>query len=245
MKDNRAVPFNVTKQLLIDRYPNAVCAFIAGSILRGEATAHSDLDIVFIYEKLESAFRDSYFYMDYPIDAFHHDLATLRYFFEDIEVAGAFPPLMKMLIEGQPCPEENEWFKQAKTLATNLYQAGPKALTEDQINTKRYLITSLIDDIKDHRSDEELIGSLTRLYYDLAEFYFRVNHHWTARDKTIVKRLKNISPDYQLAFSNAFADAFRENDLSQIIQLVEKTLEPYGGLLFDGFKSIAPKEWRK
>jgi predicted nucleotidyltransferase len=59
MTDSRIAPEIVVKKLLQEKYSLASCAFLAGSIMRKEATKHSDLDIVILYDHLEPAFRAS------------------------------------------------------------------------------------------------------------------------------------------------------------------------------------------
>jgi predicted nucleotidyltransferase len=49
----------ITRQILDDRYPGADVIFLAGSLLRGEGTPYSDLDLVVIFERLHHAWRES------------------------------------------------------------------------------------------------------------------------------------------------------------------------------------------
>lgn len=47
-------------RLFIDKYfTNCNAAVLAGSVVRGQATATSDLDIVVFDEQIESSFRES------------------------------------------------------------------------------------------------------------------------------------------------------------------------------------------
>jgi hypothetical protein len=57
--------------------------------------------------------------------------------------------------------------------------------------------------------------------------------------------LKSISPDYAAQYSKAFIEAFQNSKIDNVIKLVEQTLKPYGGFLFNHFHLEAPKEWRK
>ncbi len=43
-----------------EKYPEADVIFLAGSVIRGEGTKTSDLDIVVIYSSIPNAYRDSY-----------------------------------------------------------------------------------------------------------------------------------------------------------------------------------------
>jgi hypothetical protein len=77
----RRPPIEVARDLLAVRYPEALLAFVAGSLSRGEGTAFSDIDVVLVFEKLEQAWRESFTFQDWPVEVFAHDLQTLRYFF--------------------------------------------------------------------------------------------------------------------------------------------------------------------
>ncbi|WP_058238010.1 nucleotidyltransferase domain-containing protein [Shimia marina] len=42
-------------------YPEASACMLAGSVVRGDATAYSDLDLVVVFERVENAQRQSFF----------------------------------------------------------------------------------------------------------------------------------------------------------------------------------------
>jgi predicted nucleotidyltransferase len=63
----------VAKEILESKYPDASAMFLAGSIVRGESTSYSDLDLVVIFDKLPTAHRESFYSQGFPIEAFIHD----------------------------------------------------------------------------------------------------------------------------------------------------------------------------
>ncbi|GBQ96545.1 nucleotidyltransferase domain-containing protein [Gluconobacter cerinus] len=56
-----------------ERYEAASFAYVAGSIMRGEGTYLSDIDLVVIYDHREAAYRESFVVGDMPIEAIVHD----------------------------------------------------------------------------------------------------------------------------------------------------------------------------
>ncbi len=78
-------PLFVTKELLETRYQGAEAIFVAGSVVRGEANNFSDLDLVVIFPKVGSAFRESFYHREWPVEAFIHDRETARYFFQKVD----------------------------------------------------------------------------------------------------------------------------------------------------------------
>jgi hypothetical protein len=89
---NRRPPVDVASDILKDRYPDALLAFVAGSFNRGEATMFSDIDLVVIFQKLDNAWRESFVFQDWPVEVFAHDPETLRYFFRDDAKSGVPSP---------------------------------------------------------------------------------------------------------------------------------------------------------
>ena len=73
------------------RYADAGAVFAAGSIVRGEGTPFSDLDLVIVYPQLERAYRESFRFDGLPVEAFVHDPATLEYFFTEVDRPTGIP----------------------------------------------------------------------------------------------------------------------------------------------------------
>ena len=55
---NRIV--EIAKEIKEIRYKDADTLFLAGSIVRGEGTKYSDLDLVIIYQTISKAYRESF-----------------------------------------------------------------------------------------------------------------------------------------------------------------------------------------
>lgn len=55
----RPKPEDVTRRILISKFPDARTIFLAGSVIRGEGTPSSDLDLVVMFEHLEHGWRES------------------------------------------------------------------------------------------------------------------------------------------------------------------------------------------
>ena len=105
----------VAKEIFESKYPDATVLFLAGSIVRGEGTPHSDLDLVVIFDKLNNAYRESFHFQGFPVEAFVHDPETLNYFLFEVDRPTGVPALAQMILEGIELPEPNEvsqWLKQ-------------------------------------------------------------------------------------------------------------------------------------
>ena len=53
---------SLTAEIYGEKYARARVIFLAGSLIRGEGTSTSDLDLVVVFDRLEAAYRESYIY---------------------------------------------------------------------------------------------------------------------------------------------------------------------------------------
>ncbi|HXH70669.1 MAG TPA: nucleotidyltransferase domain-containing protein [Pyrinomonadaceae bacterium] len=233
----------ITNEILRTKYPSAEFAFLAGSIVRGEATTFSDLDIVIIYKDLANAFRESFYFQNFPVEAFVHTPETLNYFFEADAKSGV-PSLAVMVSEGREVPAKNDLSEKLKCLANDCLNNPPK-ISEEEIRNFRCWITDLIDDVREPRSKEELTASGTTLYAALADFYLRTNGVWSAKSKSIPRSLQKLNPDFYQEFCESFEELFVWGKSVKVIKLAEIILEKHGGFLFDGVRLDAPADWQK
>jgi hypothetical protein len=235
----------ITNEILASKYSNARVIFLAGSIVRGEGTAYSDLDLVVIFDKLPAAYRESFYFQSFPVEAFVHDPETLNYFFYELDRPSGVPSLAQMILEGVEVPEASEFSQSLKRLAASVIASCPPTLSEEDISKLRYNLTNLVDDIRQPRSKDELIASGTELYEALADYYLRANNLWSAKGKSIPRILKQADADLALRYCNSFEELFSNGQPAKVIALAEEILKPKGGFLFDGHKLDAPANCRK
>ena len=235
----------IARAIQADRYPDASVAFAAGSIVRGEATRYSDLDLVVVYPALKRAYRESFRVDGLPVEAFVHDPQTLEYFFVDVDRPSGIPALAQMVLEGIEIPAPNELSIALKERAAYYIEAGPAVLEPEAERRMRYAVTDLLDDLRDARSHEERLASGSRLFEQLADYYFRSHGQWSARGKAIPRTLQRVNADLAAKYCRFFDELFRLGDATSLIQFAEELLEPRGGPLFEGYRSEAPAEWRR
>jgi predicted nucleotidyltransferase len=236
---------NITRQILDDRYPDADVIFLAGSLLRGEGTPYSDLDLVVIFRQLPHAWRESFYFQDYPVEAFVNDPETFNYFISEVGRPSGRSSLAHMVAEGVEVPGPTEISRSVKRIATDLIAAGPPELSDEDERQLRYAITNLIDDIRQPRSIEELFASGAELYGALANYYFRANGLWSAANKSIPRALSKAGSDIHSRFREGFEELFAGGRGDKVITLAEEILKRRGGFLFDGYKNEASPSCRK
>lgn len=241
----RCDPKTAIMELLNDKYKGADSIIWSGSVLRGQFSKHSDLDIVVLYSKIEKPYRESYYYKDWPIDAFINDIETLNYFFTELDGPSGYPVLMSLVKEGIVLPRATKISDASKQLADDILKAGPPELTLNQISMRRYLITDLLDDLKAPNDKSETLAISAELYAQISDFYLRANKKWSAKGKWLARRLfqedKNLAAELHGAFEKINRSGITEN----LDSVIEKILKPFGGLLWDGYYLPGEKNWRK
>lgn len=241
---SRNDPLPTIQKLIKERYVDAKAVFWAGSVSEGRGTSASDLDLVIVFEEVAHAYREAFIYDGWPIDAFIHDLDTLRYFFEESRTGNGISGLCYMILNGREVTNPGVFSENVKTLAQEVLNAGPAIWGQEQINKERFLITDVLDDIKYPTGRDEQIASAAWLLEALGQFYFRSQNKWCASGKSIIQYLNNDNPDLATEFTKSFESLFQTGSSALLELLVKKTLEPYGGLFWNGFRSEAPKESR-
>lgn len=245
MNETRISPFEAASEIFRARHAEARVLFLAGSVMRGEGTPASDLDIVVVYERLPAAYRESFLHRGWPVETFVHDAETLNYYLQESDARDGFPSMIHMVLEGREIPAPSEFSQFVKQLAAAVFAAGPFAWNEEELRRKRYLLTDGIDDIRHPRGDAELIATGAKLYEGVADFYLRSRTLWSARGKAIPRRLGEIDAGFARHFCEAFETLFKDKRTEQVIALVGEALAPFGGFLFDGYKDEAESHKRK
>ena len=245
MKSSTHSPMFVTKELFETRYPGADAIFVTGSVIRGEATASSDLDLVVLFPHVKTAYRESFFHMGWPVEAFIHDPETLRYFFQHVDKNLGRATLAEMVVEGHEIPAATPMTDTMKALAKTALEEGPPPLSVDDLQDRRYHISEIIDDMREPRNRQELMATATLLYNELADFYFRTRRGWTGTGKSLVKRMKRTDPAFARNFCEAFDDVFSTGQTVKVIAMAEQLMSEHGGLLFEGYRRDVPLEWRQ
>lgn len=235
----------VAKEILARKFPDARIVFLAGSIVRGEGTPFSDLDLVVIFDKLSAAYRESFLFHNFPVEAFVHDPETLNYFLHEVDRPSGIPSLAQMILEGVEIPKPNQLSKSLKQLASSVMELGPPVLSEEELCKMRYNLTNLVDDIRQPRSKAELIAAGSELYEALADYYFRANNLWSAKGKSIPRILNQANANLCLSYCTAFEELFGDGLPEKVVALADEILTPGGGFLFGGYRIEAPANYRK
>ncbi|MBE4909734.1 nucleotidyltransferase domain-containing protein [Bacillus luteolus] len=226
-------PFQAAEMFVNMYYPDCNGALLAGSVVRGEATDTSDLDIIVFDSKMDSSYRESSIKFGWHIELFVHNLDSYKSFFiSDCERAR--PSLPRMVSEGFVLKDDGI-ISSIKNEACLLLENGPEEWSSDIIRIKRYFITDTLDDFigSEQRAEEIFIaGTLAEM---VSEFVLRTNKNWIGTSKWIYRSLKEYDKEFAKRFVDAFDCYYQTGEKHKVIQIVDSVLEPHGGRLFEGF----------
>lgn len=185
------------KQFVTKYYPNCQAALLAGSVIRGEGTDTSDLDIVIFDQNLHSSYRESLIDFGWPIEVFAHNFTSYKAFFES-DVERARPSMPRMVSEGLILIKDNTGFIESiKKEATEILQKGPKEWSKEIIQLKRYFITDALDDLIGCTKREEELFIANTLSDLVSEFTLRTNRQWIGNSKWVVRSLKQYDQKFE------------------------------------------------
>lgn len=226
-------PLEAAKKVVQKYYPQCHCALLAGSVVRGEATATSDLDIIVFDTQVKDSYRESFIDFGWPIEAFVHNLTSYKTFFKG-DVERVRPSLPRMIFEGQVI-KNSEMIASIKEEARQILENGPAEWSAQTIDMKRYFLTDTLDDFIGSTNRGEAIFIANTIGELASEFILRTNKRWIGTSKWTIRALKQFDEQLAKDFVEAFELFYRENQKDGIVQLVDRLLAPFGGRLFEGF----------
>ncbi|MFJ7935087.1 nucleotidyltransferase domain-containing protein [Sporosarcina sp. NPDC096371] len=226
-------PLEAAKRFIADKFPNCQAAVMAGSVVRGEHTATSDLDIVVFDDKVESAYRESFIEYGWPIEVFVHNFTSYKDFFK-ADCERARPSLPRMVSEGIIIIDSGVVCA-IKDEANDLLKTGPVMWDKDTLATRRYMLTDVLDDLIGSTNRAEELFIANTLAVKIHEFVLRTNGKWVGDSKWVVRALNQFDEDFARRFVQAFDVFYKTGAKDEVIELADEVLKLYGGRLFEGY----------
>jgi hypothetical protein len=232
---DRPSPEDAARLVVEERFAGAVVAILAGSVAMGRATATSDLDLIVVApEDPEVPYRESFHAHGWPVEAFIHDERSIEGFFRHDARTGECA-LATMISTGIVIRDDRS-ASRLRRRAQAAIDAGPPAVTEDDVRDLRYTVTDLLDDLRgDNDGDESLLIGPS-LASEVATLFLTINGAWRSEGKWLLRRLRDTDPTVADRFVLALR-AHQRGDAEPLIAFAEEILEASGGPLFDGYRA--------
>ena len=240
---NRDRALAAADRCLATRFTGVAFAYATGSIMRGEGTAFSDIDLVVVFPSLERAWRESFMQDGFPVEAFVHDRQTLAHYLH-ADVDSGYPVMINMVATGTILGADIDSARVVQAQAESMLAAGPKPLAGGAHDMLRYQVTDLADDLRGKRPPEEVAAISAQLYQQLADLILLGHGEWAGRGKWAPRLMRKLDLQLATEFEAAFVLA-AQGDGARFLALADRVLAMYGGRHFEGFRQDAPLEARR
>lgn len=219
--------------LVLDRYPEARWAVLAGSVLDPDSrTAGSDLDIVVCVPDGAVGHRDAVRWRGWPVELFVNTEAGHRWFITK-ETARRKPTLARMIATGVPVAGDAE-VAGLKAECQALLDAGPGPTSDTALEDARYGVTDLLDDLAYARDSGEADVVRSVLWERVGHLALATAGRWDGGGKWLLRELRAWDRGYAARWVAA------RHDNQAMVDVARATLDAAGGPLFEGYLRQAP-----
>jgi hypothetical protein len=233
----------VARCLVAEEFAEARAAWLGGSVVRGDASATSDLDITVLLHGEPAPMRRSLEYGGWPVELFVHTEESLARFC-DKDRQSRQPTMMRLVGETVILLDTDGSGARLQQACLAEVSAGPPALTTAELDLLRYTITNHIDDLADAPTDDVRTAIASILWQDAARLLLTGVRRWSGTGKGLLRELAAYDATHGTDHAHALPTGVRaasNGDISALTEESDLILAPYGGRLFAGFHLAAGK----
>jgi hypothetical protein len=223
----------VAKKYILEAYPDCEAAFLAGSSARGEATEHSDIDLIILDSGQTESWHRCLIYQGRPFELFVFNPEELS-FQLTVNRFEAVPTFLHMCAEGIVLKGGDHATKMQKAARKHLIN-GPSGWTRKMSDHLRFTITDLLTDLDASIPQYEKVFTAHKLFDLVPEFLLRANGRWLGHGKWMYRMLNSLDPSFCGSFIEAYQHFISTGESQSFVGLIDQQLEAYGGRLFEGF----------
>lgn len=229
-------PIDIARQLVVEQFPAAIAAWLGGSVVRGDASPTSDLDITVLLDGPPAPMRKSLEYGGWPVELFVHTEKSLA-FFADKDQKRRQPTMLRLVGESVVLLDTDGSGARLQQAALAEVAAGPTPLSSEDLDLLRYMVTNLLDDLIGASGDERT-AICSVLWQDAARLLLTGAGHWSGTGKGLLREVMAYDRSHGTDHARALMEGVRSAD-DRLVDEVDRILEPYGGRLFAGFELAA------
>ncbi|MGW1150380.1 nucleotidyltransferase domain-containing protein [Streptomyces rubiginosohelvolus] len=229
----------VARAFVLERHPDALAAFLGGSVLTSRRTARSDLDVVVLLGGPPAPYRESLRYRDWPVELFVHTEDTWHSFVTP-EIAQRKSPLLWMCADGALLLDADGTGARMAETAKRLAAAGPPPVTGTALEDARYALTDLLDDFGAVTDAGERLFVVAELVRRTGELALLTRGTWLGGGKWLARRLEPVAPDLAARLDEAAQAALRGAP-EGLTALVMEVLDAAGGPVWEGYRRSGPR----
>ncbi|GAA4687368.1 nucleotidyltransferase domain-containing protein [Phytohabitans rumicis] len=175
-------PVDAARRLVDERLPNAVGAFLAGSVLTAARTPRSDLDIVVIRADDQPVFRETLRYADWPVELFVQTPTSYERFLTR-EIAARRSPLLSMISTSVVLVDHDGVAACLQADARRRRAHGPPAVTVVELEDLQDGLSDLLDDLDGTADPNEMSFVAVQVFADTARLALTLAGTWLGGGK--------------------------------------------------------------
>lgn len=228
---------DLASALVREHFPTARCAWLAGSVAAGRATATSDLDITVVLPAEPAPMRESLVAEGIPVEFFvHTEESLVHYRAKDRERRQ--PTMARLVAGGLVLIDLDDRARELAQGCLDDIMAGPDPLSGDRIDAERYAVSALLEDLAGTVEPVERAVVAATLWERSARLLLAVDRQWQGSGKGLLRALlvrdRALGDDLGARLSSAFAAV--ETEPGALPDAVTQVLDRCGGPLFAGYR---------
>ena len=228
-------PLPAAADFVATHFPDALVAFVGGSVLTPDRTETSDLDVVVLLDGPPAPFRATYRHDGWVVEAFVQTRASLE-LYSTHDVERRVPSLLRMCGESEVVVDRCGLAAGIQEEARRRLAAGPGPLADADRDAMRYLLTDLLEDLAGCRSDDELAHIAGLLLVRTADLALAVAGAWGGTGKGLHRSLVRHDPGLARRLAGAHRQVVAGGPREPMHAVVREVLDRAGGPLLEGYR---------
>jgi predicted nucleotidyltransferase len=231
-------PVRQARDLVAERYPEALAAFLGGSTATGTATPTSDLDIAVLMPSGHDTLRDTTREDGRIVEWFVHTPDTVGRFIQEPDRRAV---MTRVYGQGIVLADQDGAAARIAAEAGAILDAGPQPRDAAGREELRYALTDAFDDLTDATDPHEQLAVADHVVQLAGDLLCELRGGWTGRGKWLPRRLLEADPEAGGALLDAWLTLARGADAEPLLHCVRTLLTEAGGPLREGFRRSAPQ----
>ena len=232
----------VAARLVARKFSDARAAWLGGSVAAGQHTPTSDLDVTVLLDGPPASYRSSELADGWPVEYFVQTEESLLRFCE-IDRDRRRPTTMRLVGSSVILVDRDGSGRRLQAALHQMDLAGPPAVTDRDLEARRYAITDMLDDLTAPRSADEGLVIATTLMHEVAEFVLAAHRRWSGSGKWLLRELVSLDTVARTSYAADLTNGLRTaaaGDLTPLHDVTVAVLREFGGPVFAGFRREAP-----
>jgi predicted nucleotidyltransferase len=231
-------PAETARKIVAERFSAARAAWLGGSVVRGDSTPTSDLDITVLLPGPPAPLRDSIRYGGWPVELFVHTESSLAHYRRKDQDRRQ-PTIMRLVGESIILIDTDGSGVNLQCECLAEVAAGPRPLTADELASARYGVTDSLTDLEGGSDEAERAAISAVLWQEAARLLLAGSGRWTGVGKGLVRELRRYDLAESATYLPDLMDGFRRSiasDSDQLINICDRILDKFGGRRFEGHR---------